>query len=74
MSDRSSPEIFETLYNLLAENPTDEHKRIALRMWELSRQFDFCDEDLGADIALAKLGLARKGSRGMKYGPEKTTA
>lgn len=70
MGDSSSPEIFWTIYTLLAKNPTDEHKEIAAKLWKLSQQFDFCDEEVGCFEAMVALGIAEKVGDEMRFGPE----
>lgn len=61
MADRTSAELFGTLFELLAENPTDEHKAIARRMFDLSGRYDFSEYQMEADEACVTLGLARRG-------------
>ena len=46
---------------MLASNPSDEHKKIARKVWAMSREYDFCDDEMYCDRALHKLDLARKG-------------
>ncbi len=69
MGDRKSPEIFWTIYTLLAKNPTDEHKEIAAKLWKLSQKFDFCDEEVGCFEAMVALGIAEKVGDEMLFGP-----
>ena len=61
MSDRSSPEIFATMFEFLADKPTEEHKRWALKLWRLSDNYDFAPETLECNKELEKLGLAHRG-------------
>ena len=60
MSDRSSPLLFAVAFRLLAENPTDDHKAIARKMFDhyWTNGFDFCCEQMGCDADLVTLGLA----------------
>ncbi len=60
MSDRSSPVIFSEFFNLLAADPTDQHLAWARKLWKLSGQYDFCDNQLYCDAALVVLGLAKR--------------
>jgi len=60
MADRTSAGIFGLVFKLLAKNPTEEHKAIALKLWKESQYCDFSDDQMDADAALKKLGLARK--------------
>ena len=63
MGDSSSAYIFGEVFKHLANDlPTGpKRKRIALKFWRLSREFDFSDDEMGVDASLVKLGLARKG-------------
>jgi len=74
MSDRESPAIFGAMFEMLARNPTDEHKAMAHELWPLTLDYDFCS----GDDALVVLGLAGPGQDPdypgdgtvMLYGPE----
>lgn len=61
MADRTSAGIFGKLFNLLAENPTDEHKGIAKQMFNEIGNYDFSEYQMYADESLIKLNLAHKG-------------
>lgn len=61
MSDRNSAELFCLIFELLAENPTDEHKQMARKIYDKSSQYDFSNSQMEADDACLKLGIARKG-------------
>lgn len=61
MSDRTSATLFATIFELLAENPTDEHKKIALQLWSGIGEYDFDNYQMYCDDALVKLDLAEKG-------------
>lgn len=67
MADRTSAAIFGDLFILLAENPTEEHKNIARKMWPKRTEYDFDDYQMGCDEALIALGLAKKGPEGIEY-------
>ena len=60
MADRTSAEIFGNIFNLLAENPTDENKLLAQRIYKMII-YDFSDCQMYADEAGLILGIARKG-------------
>lgn len=60
MADRTSAEVFGIIFELLAENPTDEHKAIAKRIYKYTRNYDFNDYQMDVDESLIKLGLAIK--------------
>lgn len=79
MSDKNSAEIFGAIFELLSENPTDEHKAMAARLWSLTSGYDFNPVQMWADDALMKLGLAKQGDNcggdvrylGLDYEPTK---
>lgn len=59
MADRTSAALFASIFEMLAENPTDEHKLIARRIWPKTREYDFQPYQMFCDEELAKLGLAK---------------
>lgn len=59
MADRSSAEIFGMVLDILAEDPTDDHKAIAKRVFEQTRHYDFTVGQMECDNSLKKLGLKR---------------
>jgi hypothetical protein len=59
MADRTSASIFGQIFDLLAKNPTDEHKEMAKQIWPLRREYDFNDYQMDCDEALVKLDLAK---------------
>ena len=61
MADRTSAALLGQIFKLLAENPTDEHKRIAQKIWGFSDYYDFSPYQMDADEACYKLGIARRG-------------
>ena len=61
MADRTSAGLFAKIFDLLAENPTEEKKNIASEIWPMRNEFDFCDEQMYCDESLIKLGLAKMG-------------
>ena len=61
MADRTSAEIFGTIFEMLAENITDEQRLLALRIYKLSQRYDFTECQMDADDACLALGIARKG-------------
>lgn len=67
MSDRTSAGLFADIFNLLAENPTKDHKAIAKKIWPKRGDYDFSDYQMGCDESLIKLGLATKGPNGIEY-------
>lgn len=60
MADRSSASLFATIFNLLAENPTDDHKNMAAKIWPKVYAYDFDYYQMGCDEALLKLDLAEE--------------
>lgn len=82
MADRSSAALFAAIFEHLAANPDDRAKEFARKLWDLSRGYDFNDYQMGADQALTKLGLARRGvdpgypndGEAIVYGPAETAA
>jgi len=61
MADRTSAGLFGWIFKLLAEDPTDDHKAIALEIYAYSAGYDFSEYQMNADDAGLKLGIARKG-------------
>lgn len=61
MADRTSAGLFAKLFELLAKNPTEEHKEIAREMYNLTSEYDFSDYQMCADDACLTLGIARRG-------------
>ena len=66
MSDRTSAGIYSEVFELLASDPTAQHKKWALKLWKASFECDFAPEDMHCDKALKKLELAIDGTD--KYG------
>jgi hypothetical protein len=61
MADRTSAGLFGKIFNLLAKNPTDEHKKIAAEIWPETHEYDFNPYQMNCDDALVALDLARNG-------------
>lgn len=61
MADRTSAGLFGKIFELLAKNPTEEHKIIAKEIFAYTRDYDFSNYQMDADDALVTLGLAVKG-------------
>ncbi len=61
MADRTSARLFGEIFELLAENPTDEHKAIAKKIFAKTNDYDFSYYQMDADESLIALGIARKG-------------
>ena len=61
MADRTSAEVFGMFFDILAKNPTGEHKEIAKEVLKKSRSYDFNEYQMYADESLIILGLAHKG-------------
>lgn len=59
MADRTSANIFGTIFQLLAdyEGKKDSHKQIARKLYLLSSGYDFTIGQMGCDKALVKLGI-----------------
>ncbi len=80
MADRSSAELFGMFFEMLAEDPTPEHRSMAHKIWPKTRQYDFSNDQMYCEEALEKLGLARKAvdpeypndGPVWTYGPEET--
>ncbi len=60
MADRTTAGLFATIFTLLAETPTDEHKAMAAKLWPLTRQYDFSPYQMYCDDALISLGVAHR--------------
>ena len=58
MADRSSAEVFGVIFDILAENPTKDHKDIALRLWNKSMYYEFNEDQMDCDKSLVSLDLA----------------
>lgn len=63
MADRTSAEIFSNVFELIVKYVPDSPERdeMALLFWNLSRGYDFSDNQMDCDEALRELGLARYG-------------
>jgi hypothetical protein len=61
MADRTSAELFGSIFKMLAENPTEEHKEIAGRIYSMVSHYDFSDYQMYADEACVALDIARMG-------------
>ena len=62
MSDRESAAIYSEVFELLASDPTEQHKTWALKLWKASFECDFSQEQMGCDKELKKLDLAIDGT------------
>jgi hypothetical protein len=73
MADRTSAELFCNIFEILAEDPSEDHKALALKVFNLTRGYDFCEYQMGADKYLLKLDLCRPAPTqvpgDMWYGP-----
>lgn len=73
MADRTSAEIFGTIFQRLAGNPLESSQDVrefTAWLWELAGGYDFSDGQMECHEALAKLGLATVGED--EYGPTYT--
>lgn len=62
MADRSSAALFAEIFKMLASNePTSNPKALALRFWDMRREYDFSPYQMYCDEALEALGLLRRG-------------
>ena len=62
MSDRESAAIYSEVFELLASDPTEQHKTWALKLWKASFEYDFSPDQLECNKALKKLDLAIDGT------------
>ena len=62
MSDSNSAIIYSEVFELLASDPTEQHKKWALKLWKASFEYDFAPMDMHCDKALKKLDLAIDGT------------
>jgi hypothetical protein len=60
MGDINSAVIFSGFFEKLASDPTPQHIKWAIELWEDSYHYDFSNNELECDDALIKLGLAKK--------------
>jgi hypothetical protein len=75
MADRTSAELFSTIFEALADmQQTEQIKELTLKLWGMSEAYDFHPYQMSCDDALVKLGLARLVDEGGEevfgYGPE----
>lgn len=61
MADRTSARLFGKIFDLLAKNPTDEHKEIAKEIYAETIDYDFSNYQMYSDNSLIALGLAKIG-------------
>jgi hypothetical protein len=61
MADRTAAGIFGKIFELLAKNPTEEHKAIAKEIFAETVYYDFGSYLMDAEEALIALDLAKKG-------------
>ena len=59
MADRTSAGLFGKIFQLLAVNPTDEHKQIASEIFDMTGEYDFSNYQMYAEEACHKLDLCR---------------
>lgn len=60
MADRTAANLFRTVFKLLAETPTEEHKDIAGKIFAMTGDYDFNEYQMNADEACVALGLAQE--------------
>lgn len=61
MADRTSAKIFGKVFNLLAQNPSEENKALAKTMFNEADNYDFSFYQMECDSSLITLGLAEMG-------------
>lgn len=61
MADRTSAALFGRIFNRLAQNPTDENKKLASEIFDLMGEYDFNEYQMYEDESLLALGLAKMG-------------
>lgn len=60
MADRTSAEAFGTIFELLSKKPNWDSKELALKIWQISRNYDFSPCQMECNKDLVKLELAKK--------------
>lgn len=60
MADRTSAEIFGTIFAYLAQTPDERAKTFARALFYMSQGYDFSECQMECDDALVTLGLAKK--------------
>lgn len=60
MADRTSAEIFGSIFEMLSENPDERNKGIAKRIWSMIDAYDFNAYQMYVDDSLKMLELARE--------------
>lgn len=63
MADRTSAALFGEIFTILASKEKIDPKKLAARFFEMSKEYDFSNYQMGCDEALITLGLAKKGVR-----------
>lgn len=58
MADRTSAEIFGSIFEKLSEEPDTANVQFVTWLWEMAGRYDFSDCQMECDEALVKLGLA----------------
>lgn len=61
MADRMSAAIFAEIFEMLAANPTEEHRVMAKNIWKMKIGCGFSNYQMHCDDALMILDLATKG-------------
>lgn len=64
MADRSSAEIFGTLFRLLASDEPIDRDKLAAFLWAQTQKYDFCPYQMYCDDALRKFDLLRTNKEG----------
>jgi hypothetical protein len=65
MADRSAARVFGSIFEVMAEDSLD---ALPLRIWNMSKRYDFSPCQMDCDDALIKLGLAvDRGDDGIGY-------
>lgn len=60
MADRTSAGLFGRIFEMLAANPTDDHKKFAIEILSMRHDFDFSVYQMEADEALLALDVAEQ--------------
>lgn len=63
-------EIIHQIFKMLSKNPTDEHKKMALKIYKLLDRVDVTPDELGIEKFMAKLGIVEVETNKFSVVPE----
>lgn len=57
MADRTAADVFAKIFELLAQNPSEENKKVASVLYQLIEEFDFSPKQMYIPNVLEKLNI-----------------